>query len=169
MLSLRPLELQDADAIFRWHSDPELFEHLVGDYRPVQRENVREWLARRMASSDIERNYAICRSGEHVGNLYLRDIDWEKGCAELHIFIGDASNRGQGIGTEAMRLALDQAFGALALKEVFLHVLATNQSAIRLYERCGFTLQGKRAAPAEKRCGTVDVLRMSLRKAKREP
>jgi RimJ/RimL family protein N-acetyltransferase len=87
----------------------------------------------------------------------------------LHIFIGDASNRGQGIGTEAMRLALDQAFGALALKEVFLHVLATNQSAIRLYERCGFTLQGKRAAPAEKRCGTVDVLRMSLRKAKREP
>jgi len=116
---------------------------------------------------ETERNYAICRSGEHVGNLYLRDIDRQHRRAELHIFIGDVGNRARGIGTEAMRLALEEAFGALGLQEIFLHVLATNQAAIRLCQCCGFTFDGKRTTPADKRGAPVDVLRMKLRKDQR--
>jgi hypothetical protein len=50
--------------------------------------------------------------------------------------------RGQGYGTEVTRLAIDHAL-AVGLHRVSLTVFAFNPRARRVYEKCGFVLEGR--------------------------
>jgi RimJ/RimL family protein N-acetyltransferase len=161
---LRALELGDVERIHRWHSDPALFEWLAGTFWHVARANVEEWLRKRQAAGRQEVNLAICRTedDEHVGNIYLREIDWVARHGELHIFLGDAGDRGKGLGRAAVRQLVDYAFSHLGLQRVFLFVLADNAAARRAYEACGFVVEGCLRRHAFKRGGCKDVLVMGL-------
>jgi RimJ/RimL family protein N-acetyltransferase len=79
----------------------------------------------------------------HIGNIYLRDIDFISGRGELHILIGEPGERGKGYGSGAVRLLVDYAVKDLGLKRVWLNVLADNKPAIRLYEIIGFKIEGR--------------------------
>lgn len=63
--------------------------------------------------------------------------------ASLALGIFDASLRGRGLGTEAIRIALGHAFGDMGLHRVAIRVLAFNTPAIRAYEKCGFAVEGR--------------------------
>lgn len=162
---LRPLEATDLEQIHRWHNDAELYQHLVGNYRNVTLDDVARWLTQRMSNGSTERNFAICEtgSGRHLGNLYLRNIDSVAGEAELHIFLGDASSRGAGRGTAALQLALKIAFETERLSRLYLHVLATNLAAIRLYERTGFRFEDRLTEATVKNGVPTEVLRMTMK------
>jgi RimJ/RimL family protein N-acetyltransferase len=56
----------------------------------------------------------------------------------------DQAWRGKGIGTALIRVMLDWAREHPTLEKVTLGAFATNHGAIRLYERMGFTLEGRR-------------------------
>ncbi len=159
---LRAFEANDLDRIWRWHNDESLYATLGGTYRCVSRETVADWLQRKMTTSPDEWNRAVCLrdSHEHIGNAYLRDIDPAARKAELHLFIGDAHNRGRGYGQAATRLLLAAAFEQLDLQRVYLHVLANNLPAIRAYERCGFEPEGMLRRHAFKQGQFVDMLVM---------
>ena len=77
-----------------------------------------------------------------VGTVGLLGISHAHGCAELGIVIGE--RRGQGLGTEATRLALDFAFGVLQLRNVMLETLDWNVAGLTAYERAGFRRIGVR-------------------------
>ena len=62
--------------------------------------------------------------------------------AELGIFVLPPY-RGQGVGRRLMAYALDWA-ASQGLTKITLSVFATNRRAIRLYERFGFVLEGRR-------------------------
>ena len=51
--------------------------------------------------------------------------------------------RGQGLGSEALRLVLAHAFGTLRLHRVSLEVYAFNERAIHVYEKVGFRHEGR--------------------------
>jgi len=141
---LRSLEPDDEDRVYSWHNDPELYSSLVGSFRHVSRLTVRKWLAEKTEFSSQEINLAICLSdgAEHIGNIYLRKIDWIARCAELGIFIALPEHRTKGYGTQAIRLMLKYAFEELGLNRVYLSVLETNLAAIKVYEKCGFKREG---------------------------
>jgi RimJ/RimL family protein N-acetyltransferase len=141
---LRALDVSDLERVFEWHNDSTLYAHLGGNFRWVSRAAEEEWIRRRCVYSPNEVNLAICISEthEHVGNVYLRDIDWVARHAELHIFIGSRERRRHGYGAEALQLVLAHAFNDLALQRIFLFVLESNESAQRLYKKCGFKEEG---------------------------
>jgi RimJ/RimL family protein N-acetyltransferase len=159
---LRPLETVDLDRTLEWHNSAELYENLCGVFWPVSGHTEAEWIQRVSARSANSITLAICltKSGEHIGNLYLRDIDWISRHGELHLFIGDAINRGKGQGTQAIRLLLDHAFLTLGLQRIFLQVLADNERAIRVYEKCGFVTEGVLRKHAFKQGAFKDVILM---------
>jgi diamine N-acetyltransferase len=160
---LRPLSQDDLDRVLAWHSDRDLYSTLAGHFRYVSREAEAEWFRQRLSARD-EVNLAVClaKGGEHIGNIYLRNIDWVHRNAELHIFLADKKHRGKGYGTEAVRLLTKHAFEELGLIRVYLHTLASNAAAIKSYEKCGFVIEGRLRRHAFKNGAFEDMILMGL-------
>ena len=162
---LRALSLEDLPRVLKWHNDQALYATLGGPFRYVGLEAEEQWF-RRILDDRNQVNLAICTTttatGEHIGNIYLRDIDWISRHGELHAFIAVPDCRGKGYGTEATRQLLRHAFCDLGLLRVFLHVLADNEAAIAVYSRCGFTVEGRLRQHAFKEGESRDVLVMGI-------
>ena len=78
-----------------------------------------------------------------VGMVRLAPIDTANRSARLGIGILDPARLGQGLGSEAIRLALAYGFDHLDLHRVSLTVLADNARAVAAYTRCGFVVEGR--------------------------
>lgn len=141
---LRALEASDLDRICLWHNDRDLFEKLGGPFHFFSRKAVESWLDRKTTFATDELSLAMCvrETDRHVGNIYLRQINWINRHAELLILIGDPQERSKGYGKSAVRQLLAYSFKDLGLKTIYLHVLGDNLPAIRAYERNGFQVEG---------------------------
>jgi RimJ/RimL family protein N-acetyltransferase len=141
---LRALGSDDIENCLRWHNDQELNRFLLGTFHYVNRDTEMNWLKKVQTPSNQDVNLAICLSdnGQHVGNIYIRDIDWIFRRGELHVLIGEQEHRGKGYGEAAVRLLIRYAFDSLGLHRIYLLVLENNQAAIRMYSRCGFEREG---------------------------
>lgn len=139
-VQIRPLQLADSDKSWQWRNNHYIWR-FTGN-RPnklVTAVIERDWLREALNRSD-EARFAICIGDalEYVGNAQLTSITNDD--AEYHIFIGEATAYGKGIGSKATELVLDYAKNILSLKAVYLNVNSANISAIRIYEKCGFIL-----------------------------
>ena len=141
---LRALETDDLERTYKWHNDRELYR-TMGEFHYVSRTTDEEWLRKKQAFSTNEVNLAICLTGssQHIGNIYLRNIDWIARNAELRIFIGEPDQRSQGYGRAAVRALVKHAFEDLGLVRLYLIVIDGNDAARRAYEKCGFVVEGK--------------------------
>jgi RimJ/RimL family protein N-acetyltransferase len=163
-IRLRALEPGDLPRTLRWHNDVALYEQLGGMFRFVSRAAEREWLRARCRGQGDELALALClrRGGTHIGNVYLRNIDWVARRAEVHIFIGAVRHRGKGYGTSALRQIVAHAFDRLGLQRLYLYVLAENTAAIRTYAHGGFQVEGRLRRHAYKDGRFKDMLVMGL-------
>lgn len=159
---LRPLRSEDLPRLHRWYQTPELWDHLVGDFTPRTEPEAVAYMQRWLAPSETELRLGIEVQGPEglrlVGLAFFAPLDLGGGWAELHTMIGDARERGQGVGRRAVAALMERGF-ALGLARIELKVLETNVAARRIYESCGFRIIG-RDAPALKDGRPVDVLVM---------
>jgi RimJ/RimL family protein N-acetyltransferase len=160
---LRAIASEDFERILNWHNDRTLYSTLGGHFRYVSRDVEREWLHRRIEARD-EVNLAICLSepAAHIGNIYLRSIDWVARNAELHAFIAEPEHRGKGYGSTAVRLVMKHAFDDLGLSRLYLYVLASNSGAIATYEKCGFVQEGRLRRHVLKKGALEDMIVMGF-------
>jgi len=142
---LRALELSDLDRTYKWHNDADLYETLGSPYRFVSHASEEEWLRKKQAYSPQEVSLAVCltENSQHIGNIYLRNIDWVARNAELAIFFGETDQRLKGYGTIAARLLIKHAFQDLGLVRLYAFVIEDNGPTIRVSEKAGWTIEGK--------------------------
>ena len=141
---LTALDESDAPTIARWHED--------ADYLRLQDTNAAvprtaadissQITAESKAADTIVLAIRLVDGDELVGTLGFYEIEWSNQVAWLGLGIGDRSHWGQGVGSEAMQLALGYAFCELNLYRVQLTVIDTNARAIALYEKLGFQREG---------------------------
>ncbi|RKF22441.1 N-acetyltransferase [Altericroceibacterium spongiae] len=84
---------------------------------------------------------------EFVGHIQLA-LDWRNGNATLSRVVIAPQMRGQGKGSQMLRLVTEHAFGFEAIERVELNVYAWNTVAIKAYEKLGLTLEGTRRSSA---------------------
>jgi RimJ/RimL family protein N-acetyltransferase len=70
--------------------------------------------------------------------------------------------RGQGIGRRLLERAIEWARGSGVVTRIELHVFTRNEGAIRLYERCGFAVEGTRRRSVRRDGEYLDDLVMAL-------
>jgi diamine N-acetyltransferase len=139
---LRTLTEADARISYQWRNIPEIWKYtnfnLSGQ---ITLEIEERWLSEVLRKPDQKR-FGICLSSndQYIGNVHLTDIN--DGRAEFHLFIGDVSYWGKGIGQEATRIILDHAFFDLCFKELVLMVDPENHAAIAIYKKQGFVESG---------------------------
>jgi RimJ/RimL family protein N-acetyltransferase len=131
---LAPLRDEDSDRLFAWINDRELVVRSA-PFRPVERSDHDAWFAAVRRRDDV-RIFAIRVGDELIGSCQLHSFDG--GSAELQIRIGERDRQGRGYGREAVELLLRHAFAELGLRQVTLHVFASNAPALAVYRKAGF-------------------------------
>lgn len=88
--------------------------------------------------------FLIQVDGRAVGDIDLFGIDERNRRATVGIGIWRADDRGNGYGYDALRTLVRWAFEHLNLHRIELSCDPENAPALRVYERCGFVVEGRR-------------------------
>jgi RimJ/RimL family protein N-acetyltransferase len=138
---LSPICLEDAERYTAWLNDLSTTRFLTLASAQVTLHGEGESLAK----LSKEHAYAIIeRNGDELlGNCGLFGIDAVHRSAEAGIFLGDESRRGEGFGTEALRLLCDYGFNALNLRSIHLRTYSFNERAAASYRKLGFRDAGR--------------------------
>ena len=144
-IMLREYRAEDIRAIRSWVNDAETTRYLSTRFWPAQTSvDSEEFLSRMLQSSHNAYNFVIAdaKDERYIGQLDLFRLDWRLRLGELGMVIADQSERGHGIGPEALRLLQTFAFRTLGLERLELEVHMDNAPALACYRKAGFTLEG---------------------------
>lgn len=146
LVNLRAVERGDAATLHGWLNEPAGMRGWGWSAAAVSLaevgRRVEGWLAE---EAELGRPVGLIvetLAGEAVGLVVVAAERAEARSAELSLLIGEAGNRGRGLGTDALRTTLEACFGGWNLHRVWLRSEAGNAGAHRLYARCGFRREG---------------------------
>lgn len=163
---LRPLRFADGWALHRFMSDPEVANLLFEEQNGPLPSPFLLGLGALLSAGTVCTEWAIVNERKRcIGSVRLWRISQRNRNAMLTIYIGDHACLGCGYGSDALRLALQQAFGPLDLNRVELHVFDFNPRAIRSYEKVGFVHEGTRREALRRGVRYHDILVMGITRA----
>lgn len=142
---LRALEPEDLDFIYRIENHEPLWE-VSYTQTPYSRFLIRQYLEN--AHQDIyeakQLRLAICRKGsfDAIGLIDLFDYDPANARAGVGIIVANETDRGQGLGAEALKLVIGYAFSKLHLHQLYANIDTANDASTALFSNFGFTLIG---------------------------
>lgn len=93
----------------------------------------------RYLKKDDDFLFVVEVGGELVGQASIYDIQWSGACAEIGRFLVEPNSSGKGYIGGACEVLIQFCAETLNLKYIFLEVIDTNDRAIRLYQRNGFS------------------------------
>lgn len=137
---------QAAAQYFQWSQDAEYMRLVDGDppvplsLKATKDVNERDW-----PEDDPNNIMFLIRANEDdriIGFANLDYISWAHGDSYMGIGLGDRTCWGRGYGSEAMNILLRYAFTELSLHRLTLTVFEFNERAVRMYQRCGFKIEG---------------------------
>jgi RimJ/RimL family protein N-acetyltransferase len=144
---VRPLRRQDLNQMQAWPPFTGPMSQNWNLYWEGEAEMDHWYMRRSQDPSYLMYVVTLKNEGQVIGRLSLR-----------HIHVGESAVLGiafgsqwvsQGYGTEALLLFAPYYFDTLGFHVLLLDVVATNERAIRCYEKCGFTHTGSRYQPVE--------------------
>lgn len=164
MIKLRELEFEDLKIVNTWRNNKELIDSLGANFRYVNFETEKLWFDSYMKNRNSNVRLAILDSDVFVGMINLTNINMLNQSAEYSIQIGNSEKQSKGVGTKSTKLILEHAFNNLNLNKVYLTVLVKNERAIKLYDKCGFRIEGTLREEVYKNGKFQDMYIMSILK-----
>lgn len=131
---LRKLQMDDAEAMFRWMHDENVIHYLDGKFSGKTIEDCRNFI--RESGWDMQNlHMAITDENDaYVGTVSLKHIDNERHCAEFAIVVS-SSAMGSGLSAQAMHEIIEMGFQELRLEVIQWCVKPENIRAIRFYDK----------------------------------
>lgn len=108
---------------------------------PVHLEKTIEWFKNNL-TNNRRSDVTFVENGKIVAFGGLTSITDEPRIAELYVFV-DPDVQHNGIGTAATSLLCGWGFTKLNLRKIYLITNEDNLTAIRVYQKCGFSLEGR--------------------------
>lgn len=147
MIKLRELQEKDAPLMLEWMHDPDIqkgfkknmLDTTIKDAVDFCKSSV---IPIRLSGGENLHFAIVDDKDEYLGTISLKCVDLNNKTAEYAITTRKSA-QGHGVAAEATRLILNKAFCEYGLHRVYLSVLSNNESAIQLYERCGFVYEGE--------------------------
>jgi RimJ/RimL family protein N-acetyltransferase len=166
-LLLRPVVGGDADALFEHARDVDLPRHMTWSAHTAV-EQTREFVAGCVVARETAQGYVwtILENARVAGLIGLDGVQRGRpgvrfDRAEIGYWLG-REFRGRGLMTEAARAVLETGFGRLALHKVTSHAFVENTSSLRVLEKLGFTVVGRKREDVKKGDVWHDQLALEL-------
>lgn len=137
---LRPItdSKEDTDNIIRWRNSETVRPYFIYQ-KPFTAQGHKQWLEKEIfAGKGFQ--FIVCKTKDHkpVGCTYLRDYDSHSRKAEYGFFLGEAEEKGKGIGKEMVSLTTRFAFEELNLHKIFARAFANNPASIGSFLKNGY-------------------------------
>jgi aminoglycoside 6'-N-acetyltransferase len=145
ILNLRPATSADLDLVRHWDEQPHVIDADPNDdwHWETELDRTPQWREQLIAELN----------GRPIGFIQIIDPALEEShywgdvpanLRAIDIWIGEATDLGQGYGTQMMQLALAQCFADPLVTAVLIDPLANNTRAHRFYQRLGFQVVDRR-------------------------
>lgn len=173
---LGPIDFETDPAVgSRWSHNPD-FLHAVSDrpaypQSPAEVKKRYEKMEKAIEESHNEFYFTIRHQEDKrlLGYVHLNWIEWAHGSGSLQLAIGDPAERGQGYGSQAMRLALRYAFHEINLHRLSVVVGEDNPRALAFFKRFGFVEEVRRRQALLRQGRAWDVLHLGLLQSEWQP
>lgn len=141
MNMLRRLEQKDAPLMLEWMRDETITCNFRYPFANMTLEKAKNFI--KYSFDEENQHFAITDDkDEYLGTISLKRISEKDHNAEYAIVMRKKAH-GTGAAERATTEILKYAFNDLGLHRVYLNVLADNIAARKLYENCGFDLEGE--------------------------
>ncbi|MBN1963745.1 MAG: GNAT family N-acetyltransferase [Anaerolineae bacterium] len=141
---LAALADDDFAVLTAWHEDAgfnRLFDTRPAS--PMRSDEVKDFYGEMLKSKNDYVFAVRPLEGESLlGVMMIDGIQWAHRAAGMAYAIGAPANRGQGYGTDAVRLGLRFAFNELNLYRLTVTVFSYNAASLALAKKLGFTHEG---------------------------
>lgn len=150
LVRLRALEPEDEPLLHEWYNDPEVYGTLGGPGYPKSHALEKEWIEKNSKPSFEKTEFGIVAlaDGQLIGSISLRKTSPENRSADLGLAIGNTSRWGQGYATDALRVVCRFGLEYMNLHRIELGLYEGNAAALRVYEKVGFQLEGRKRETA---------------------
>jgi RimJ/RimL family protein N-acetyltransferase len=144
LVTLRPMEPADAEALCRWNRDPDVVRWMEEGY-PQSLAHVQKRVDERPRNGygDLLLAVEVLADGALIGVVRLTGAEPETGCAKLDIYLGEKDHWGHGYGTDTMRTICRYGFDHMRLHKISLYVVTENHAAHHVYLKVGFVDEGR--------------------------
>lgn len=140
-LAFTPLEIEDAELIQHWRSDPAA-AHETGVW-PSSLYGLRERIERHLDDDSRDDFLVLLPDGTPIGHIALHGQQLAEGIAEAYLVL-DPEHRAKGHGVAALDALTDLAFGELPMHRVEAFTHTDNTRALSVLSAAGFVHEGVR-------------------------
>jgi len=137
--------LNDPAYLF-WLRDYEVIRsmNLPSYWEPVAFETIKRYVEGQIASP-TDQFFALYEkaSESFIGTLRAAYIDWRTRETSLGILIGPREMWGRGLGSDAIRMLCRYLFDQVGLRRIEAGLMGSNRGMLKVFERCGFKLEGR--------------------------
>lgn len=140
---LRALEPEDMEALRATVNDPHTESMVIGWSFPVSRLEQDKWYQAAVLDRQNLRLAIETKDGELIGLATLDSIDWKNRKAGQGIKLCLDAPRRQGYATDAVMAVMRYAFEELQLNRLWTTILDHNVASQRLYQKCGWVVEGR--------------------------
>lgn len=138
MIRLRKIEPTDIPYLYQWENDARMWAD-SDTHNPLSQADLREYVA--SSTGDIYRDgqlrLMIDKDGSTMGCIDLFDFDPRNRKAAIGMYIAPHA-RGRGIGTKAVKLIEEYAFGFLKLRMLYAIIATKNTACSTIYKKEGY-------------------------------
>lgn len=140
---LRRLTEEDAsDEYVRWMNDSEINQYLESRFYTQTIESTKAFICSVTNDNNYQFGIFIKETGKHIGNIKVGSINHHHRYADIGFLIGNKSYWGQGIATEAIKLATEFAFNTLKLHKLWGGAYSPNIGSIKAFLKNGYEQEG---------------------------
>lgn len=155
---LRAMEPEDMEMYREMANDPDTEKMVEGWSFPISKLEQRNWYEHVISDkSNLRFTIVLKESEEPAGMVNLVDIDWKNRSAFHGIKLSATGPKGKGIGTDAVMTIMQYAFEELQLNRLDGGWIEYNQPSLKLYKKCGWSVEGCKKRGVFKRGQFYDI------------
>ena len=163
MIALRCAEPEDAEMIFRWENDRDIWR-VSGTHVPFTHFQIEQFLLNNndlFSNKQLRLMIDLNDYGQSIGCIDIFDYDNINQRAGLGILI-DKAHRHKGYAKAALALCIEYLFHDVMLHQVYCSIDEANTESQQLFINQGFTLCGMRKEWIKSENGYIDVFEYQL-------